>query len=74
MVIAIVARPASLREPSLLRRMALIGLAASFAMLAMPVFHFHYFLPFAGLELPGANRLTLLGGRPTVRDGAVVER
>jgi dihydroorotase len=30
--------------------------------------------PFAGLELPGANRLTLLGGRPTVRDGAVVER
>ena len=30
--------------------------------------------PFAGLELPGANRLTLLGGRPTVRDGAVVEQ
>lgn len=29
--------------------------------------------PFAGLELPGLNRLTLLGGRPTVRDGAVVE-
>lgn len=50
-VIAIVARPASLREPSLLRRMALIGLAASFAMLAMPVFHFHYFLPFAGLAV-----------------------
>ena len=30
--------------------------------------------PFAGLELPGANRLTLLAGRATVRDGAVVER
>jgi dihydroorotase len=30
--------------------------------------------PFAGLELPGENRLTLLGGRPTVRHGAVVER
>ncbi|WP_422117421.1 dihydroorotase [Brachybacterium sp. UNK5269] len=30
--------------------------------------------PFAGLELPGANRLTVLGGRPTVREGAVVAR
>ena len=30
--------------------------------------------PFAGLELPGTNRLTVLAGRPTVRDGAVVER
>lgn len=30
--------------------------------------------PFAGLELPGRNRLTVLGGRPTVRDGQVVSR
>ncbi|WP_246956059.1 dihydroorotase [Brachybacterium sp. Marseille-Q7125] len=30
--------------------------------------------PFAGLELPGLNRLTVLKGRPTVRDGAVVQR
>ena len=30
--------------------------------------------PFAGLELPGANRLTVLAGRPTVRDGQVVAR
>ena len=30
--------------------------------------------PFAGLELPGLNRLTVLAGRPTVRDGEVVER
>ncbi|MGO3507315.1 MAG: dihydroorotase, partial [Brachybacterium tyrofermentans] len=30
--------------------------------------------PFAGIELPGRNRLTVLEGRPTVRDGLVVER
>ncbi|MGO3288140.1 dihydroorotase [Brachybacterium sp. AOP42-C2-15] len=30
--------------------------------------------PFAGLELPGLNRLTVLAGRLTVRDGEVVER
>lgn len=29
--------------------------------------------PFAGMELPGLNHLTLLHGRPTVRDGALVE-
>ena len=29
--------------------------------------------PFAGLELPGRNRLTVLGGRVTVRDGAIAE-
>ncbi len=30
--------------------------------------------PFAGRELPGLNRLTVLAGRPTVRDGRVLER
>ena len=30
--------------------------------------------PFAGTELPGENRLTLLAGRPTVRAGRIVER
>ncbi|MCL6423420.1 dihydroorotase [Brachybacterium sp. JHP9] len=30
--------------------------------------------PFAGTELPGANRLTLLAARPTVREGRIVER
>src|SRR5699024_7185983 len=29
--------------------------------------------PVAGLELPGRNRLTVLGGRITVRDGAIAE-
>ena len=29
--------------------------------------------PVAGLELPGRNRLTVLGGRVTVRDGAIAE-
>ena len=29
--------------------------------------------PFAGLELPGENRLTVLGGRVTVRDGRIAE-
>src|SRR5699024_10272990 len=30
--------------------------------------------PFAELELPGTNRLTVLGGRPPVREGRVVRR
>lgn len=30
--------------------------------------------PFAGMELPGSNRLTLLHGRITVRDGELQER
>jgi 4-amino-4-deoxy-L-arabinose transferase-like glycosyltransferase len=51
LAIASLARPVSLREPGLLRRMAAIGLAACLAMLAVPVIHFHYFLPFASLAV-----------------------
>lgn len=49
--IASLARPASLREPGLLWRMAAIGLAACLAMVALPIVHFHYFLPFASLAV-----------------------